>query len=181
MGLFFIVGLAFLRYRAVLPEGGFAGGTLIVFLVIALMAMSLNRYSHRFDLTVAAETLVALGIFSLIVGLIAAIFKALALPQEFRITDLQDLRPLAAPFLEGLFTAAVAPFLAATLRNYEVITEGTPSSSDSKSDFTEAAKRFVAQVDASAKSITKLSDALEKNRNTISLALNSIESDRQNG
>lgn len=177
VALALIVSFALLRYRGILPEGGFALGTLAVFIAVAIVAVWLNQQSSRFDLTVAAETLVALGIFSLIVGLVAAIFKALSISSEAQITSLQDIRPLASSFLEGLLTAAAAPFLAATLRNYEVISETRASGDGSASDIAEAAKNFVRQMDTATKSVRELAEMIDKQRGSIVTALGAIDSE----
>ena len=86
-----------------------------VAVLLALWLQAVNLHRRRvpgFDVIVAAETIVAFGIMSLILGLpIVTGIGALDIASP------GALGQLALPFLVGLGTAGVAPFFAMLLRN----------------------------------------------------------------
>lgn len=98
-----------------------------------LFSAALNlraRRSARFDMTVAAETLVALGVFSLITGIVLAVVVSPQVHITLGNSTLQDFEPLLIPFGEGLLASAVAPLLATILRQIEVLKYGTAAGGD---------------------------------------------------
>ncbi len=106
--------------------GKIGPGTL--FLVFALsivgllyLAIKLASARPRLNLTLAAETLVALGIFSLIISIAVVLFGVSEFMIEVSKRDLSidDMRRFAWPFGEGLAAAAIAPFIATLLRHIE--------------------------------------------------------------
>jgi exonuclease VII small subunit len=88
-----------------------------------------SRQVLRFDMIVASELIIALGILSLIVGIVISVWFALrGTPRDF---TFEGLRPLLAPFAEGLLAAGVAPVLATVLRQIEVLKYGGSKDDDS--------------------------------------------------
>lgn len=122
-----------------------------------------SKSAKRFDMTVAAETLVALGVFSLITGIVLAV---IALPSA-RITmgtsTLADLEPVLIPFGEGLFASAVAPLLATLLRQIEVLKYAPQSRNKS-----------------SLEELERLRHALKREADGISGALSKIKNEAEN-
>ena len=94
----------------------------IVFIVamglLVWNAIRLAQSHPRLNLTIAAESVVALGIFSLIISIAVALFfmKDLASKQF----SFEEVGRISVPFVEGLFAAAVAPIVAVLLRHFEV-------------------------------------------------------------
>ena len=80
-----------------------------------------KRAADRFDMIVASESIIAFGIFSLVLGLVMSLNFASDTALELSDLTLEALRPLMVPFLEGLCAAAVAPALATVLRQYEAL------------------------------------------------------------
>jgi hypothetical protein len=113
---------------------GFGIATLVAQSELFFAALYLrSRSAMRFDMTVAAETLVALGVFSLITGIVLAVITTPSLHVTASNGTLQDFEPLLIPFAEGLFASAAAPLLATLLRQIEVL-KYAPHSEDSSSD-----------------------------------------------
>jgi len=84
------------------------------------------RSEPRFDMTIAAETVVAFGVFSLIGGIALAIFVTRSNGLNLRdITDggvnPGDLNLLLISFGDGLLASAFAPLLATVLRHLEAL------------------------------------------------------------
>jgi methyl-accepting chemotaxis protein len=98
-------------------------GGLGVLLILALALHSTNP--KKFDVVIAAETIVVYGIANLILGLVSGVamfyqggffseggFRAELIPR------------LSQPFLEGLLVAGIAPLSAAILRNLAIDQDG---------------------------------------------------------
>ena len=91
-----------------------------VAVLLALWLQAVNLHRRRvpgFDVIVAAETIVAFGIMSLILGLAVALLPIVTGIGALDIASPGALGQLALPFLVGLGTAGVAPFFAMLLRN----------------------------------------------------------------
>lgn len=100
----------------------YAAGSVGGLLWLTRAAFVLRRRSaERFDMVVAAEAIIAFGIFSLVLGLVISLNYATAAAIELDALTLATLRPLTIPFLEGLSAAAVAPALATILRQYDAL------------------------------------------------------------
>ena len=80
------------------------------------VAFLIGRSSRQFNLTVAAETLVAFGVLSLVIGLGTAILLAVNRFQAANTIAMEDLKAVTTVFIEGLLTAAVCPMLAMLIR-----------------------------------------------------------------
>jgi hypothetical protein len=91
-----------------------------VICIILLSMIAINYYKKRrlgFDVIVAAETIVAFGVASLIFSLVSAIYPLVMDHGLANVLDGNRLIQVATPFLEGLATAGVAPLGAMFLRN----------------------------------------------------------------
>ena len=89
---------------------------------LTITAFSLRRRGEgAFDMVVAAEAIIAFGIFSLVLGLVMSLNFATQAAPALDELSLETLRPLTIPFLEGLCAAAVAPALATILRQYDAL------------------------------------------------------------
>jgi hypothetical protein len=112
-------------------------------------------------MTVAAETLVALGVFSLITGIVLAVVVSPQVNITLGNSTLRDFEPLLIPFGEGLLASAAAPLLATILRQIEVLKYGGVASGDALSTELESlaeaaddAKRALANVATQARSMS---------------------------
>lgn len=77
-----------------------------------------------FDMVVASELIIALGIMALISGIFTSIMFALQSNNRVHEFSFEKLRPLLTPFAEGLLAAGFAPLLATVLRQIEVLKYG---------------------------------------------------------
>lgn len=140
--------------------GKLGPGTLFVVFAISMvvllyLALKLANARPRLNLTLAAETLVALGIFSLIISIAVVMFSASEFMLEIAKRDLsmEDMRRFAWPFGEGLMAAAVAPFIATLLRHIE----SNVSSADSgDASFADAAREAEALTDEIKRTVANL-------------------------
>ena len=102
----------------------YAAGSVGGLLWLARAAFVLRkRGAERFDMIVASESIIAFGIFSLVLGLVMSLNFASEAALELSEITLSNLRPVMVPFLEGLCAAAVAPALATVLRQYEALSD----------------------------------------------------------
>lgn len=90
-----------------------------------------TRRVPRFDMVVASELLITLGIFSLITGIIISGIAALRDVNGLTGSPLRLLRTVLVPFGEGLFASGLAPLLASMLRQIEVLRYGADDSARS--------------------------------------------------
>jgi uncharacterized protein YoxC len=142
----------------------------------------------RFDLTIAAETLVALGVFSLISGIVLAIFATRGSVDDIlqgRISS-SDLDLLLTSFGEGLLASAVAPVLATILRQIEMLKYAPHPSSASgdpldvlRSDADKVAKAL-SQLRIETEAATKHTASFTKAARSILDSLNALSSDISN-
>lgn len=90
-------------------------------MVLVLIAVRLAQGRPRLNLTIAAESVVALGIFSLILSLVVALYGISDFVTEMARRELamEDVRRISVPFIEGLLAAGIAPFIATLLRHFE--------------------------------------------------------------
>lgn len=91
----------------------------------------------RFDMLVASELIIALGILSLILGIINSVVFAFQGGDRFASFSKEALQPLLTPFAVGLLAAGVAPVLATLLRQLEVLkyADGKDEDSTSEAEF----------------------------------------------
>jgi len=94
-----------------------------VWLAVAAISLRSKRLAN-FDMIVASELIIALGILALICGIIIAVIFTSQSIDISRGLSFETLRPLLTPFAEGLFAAGFAPVLATLLRQIEVLKYG---------------------------------------------------------
>jgi len=116
LGVISVVVASLWRTSGVLPQYGFTLLTVAAACTLTLVAFAVGRNTRQFNLTVAAETLVAFGVLSLVVGLGSAILLAVSRFQSTKVIAIEDLSAVTTVFIEGLFTAAVCPMLAMLIR-----------------------------------------------------------------
>lgn len=120
----------------------FASATLIAQNWLFFAALYLrSRSAKRFDMTVAAETLVALGVFSLITGIVLAVMAAPNTHVVIGSSTLADFEPVLIPFGEGLFASALAPLLATLLRQIEVLKYAPQSGNEPREEEVDRLRR----------------------------------------
>jgi hypothetical protein len=130
-----------------LNQGSFLAGTLSAQLWVFCWALILrSRRVPRFDMVVASELLIALGIFSLITGIVVS---GVAILRDVSGLIGSQLRTALVPFGEGLLASGLAPLLASILRQIEVLRYGVDDSarSDNEPDLPSLAAK-VTQVAA---------------------------------
>jgi uncharacterized protein YhaN len=116
-------------FRFVVPWGGawtgeyaFLAGTFGAQFWLFIAAIGLrSRDIPGFDMLVAAEIIIAMGVFSLILGLGTAVFLAVESSAQITTFELSAMGPFLLPFGEGLLAAGLAPLLASVLRQIEVL------------------------------------------------------------
>jgi methyl-accepting chemotaxis protein len=158
------------RTSGVLPQYGFTTFTMGTACALTLIAFGIGRNSRQFNLTVAAETLVAFGVLSLVAGLGSAILLAVSRFQATKFIAIEDLSAVTTVFIEGLFTAAVCPMLAMLIRIREaqlrIIEAGGPEM--------DAAARAADELTTQLKTVTThlaaLNTSLEKEVKTFQTA-----------
>jgi methyl-accepting chemotaxis protein len=115
-GVIIVVLASTCRAFGILPRYAFATLSVVAACALTLIAFAIGRNTRQFNLTVAAETLVAFGVLSLVVGLGSAILLAVGRFQVTNVIAIDDLSEVTTVFIEGLFTAAVCPMLAMLIR-----------------------------------------------------------------
>ena len=115
-------------------------------IILSGMALALRK-RQGFDLILASESIVAYGIFSLVTGLAITVFLSQQSNLRFSELSAETLVDLLWPFLEGMVTAALCPFLALVVRGFE--NTESPSTSDpvgggnATAEFARLSKRLV--------------------------------------
>jgi hypothetical protein len=148
------------RIGDVLPPFGFTVFTIAAALLLTLVAFVVGGKSRQFNLTVAAETLVAFGIFSLVVGLGCAILLALSRFQSADTIKMDDLGAVTTVFIEGLFTAAVCPMLAMLIRIRDAQLRVAEAGGAEMDGAARAADALASQLKAMTATLTALNTAL---------------------
>ena len=122
------------------------------------------RSTTQFDMTVAAETLVALGVFGLITGIVLAVVAAPRANIILGSSTLKDFEPVLIPFGEGLFASAVAPLFATVLRQIEVLKYAPSIGSDSSG---EELNRLRREAETTAKAFSQIKTEVEAASKTV--------------
>ena len=129
-------------------------------LSLVLLSDRAVRYARAerpdFDAVIAAETIVAFGVMSLILGLTAGILPLFLPGNELDLGDPAVLKSLAMPFIIGLATAGFAPFAAMVLRNRAFEHEGAPDSGDEMEALYHAARELTRQIKAAQAALEEL-------------------------
>ena len=99
-----------LRASGVLGEWTLLFAFFVSIVLLFLLAMKLAGAKPRLNLTIAAESSVALGIFSLILSIAVALYGVSDFMTEIAKRDLtiDDIHRFTVPFIEGLVAAALA-------------------------------------------------------------------------
>jgi hypothetical protein len=122
-----------------------------------------RKIALRFDMTIAAETVVAFGVFSLIGGIALAIFATRGGSLNFHDiaegdVNSVDLNILLISFGDGLLASAFAPLLATVLRHIEVLLYAPLSETGASGDPLDLLKR---DADRAAKALAQLRSEAE--------------------
>ena len=139
---------------------------LFAFNVVALVLIAWSAFradratAGGFDSAVGAETVVAFGVMSLILGLVTAVVPVLALdPARLRF-DRETLTALAGPFIQGLAAAGLAPMFAVLLRNVATPGDGGGSTADDFLQLSRAAGRLAGELGQAKAAAAELSRAV---------------------
>lgn len=114
-----------------------------------------------FDAVIAAETIVAFGVLSLILGLASALAHVAFGGADVSASDTRALGWLALPFMEGLVTAGLAPFFAVVLRNRAFEQGEAVDAGDDMAVLARAARDLAKQLKASTDALASLRAAAE--------------------
>jgi hypothetical protein len=158
------------RSTGVLPQYGFMVLTIGAACVLTFVAFAIGRNSRQFNLTVAAETLVAFGVLSLVIGLGSAILLAIARFKVARTIQIDDLSAIGTVFIEGLFTAAVCPMLAMLIRIREAQLRITDAGGAEMDAAARAADALTEQLKSVTAHLTALNASLAKEVKTFQTA-----------
>jgi methyl-accepting chemotaxis protein len=162
-------------YRAIgdIHEWSLIASFAAIVVALFILALKLATVRPRLNLTVAAETIVALGIFSLVISITLGIYGVLTLssPQMFASDiSLEDVRRFVLPFLEGLSTAAVAPLVATFLRNFEASFSFHETGEAGMTETVLAASELAKQLERASANFTKLNEELDRNSDRLQSA-----------
>jgi hypothetical protein len=131
--------------------------------LVALSAIAVQFHKEGragFDAVVAAETIVAFGVTSLILSLVAAVFPLISGHELEKVFQGGGLRRIAPPFLEGLATAGLAPLFAMVLRNRVSELDGAKDPIGDAADLSRAMAGLVRGLDAARKSAESVDTSL---------------------
>ncbi len=195
-----VIALALLAggalFRFVVPWGGaparefaFLVGTFGAQFWLFIAAIGLrNRDIPGFDMLVAAEIIIAMGVFSLILGLGIAVFLAVESSAQITTFELSAMRPFLLPFGEGLLAAGLAPLLASVLRQIEVLNYSSKErdpGADLHDDFsglstkvlaaTESVGAWIAKIDESTSTFEQSTNAFNASAETFKEATSRYE------
>jgi hypothetical protein len=158
------------RTSGVLPQYGFTVLTVGAACALTLVAFVIGRNTRQFNLTVAAETLVAFGVLSLVVGLGSAILLAVSRFKATKIIGIEDLSTVTTVFIEGLFTAAVCPMLAMLIRIREAQLRIVEAGGPEMDAAARAADALTNQLNEVTAHLAALNTSLEKEVKTFQTA-----------
>ncbi len=119
---------------------------------LVYQAINLAGRKPHLNLTLAAETIVAFGIFSLIVSIAVVMLNVseFLIKGSERELSIDEMRRFAWPFAEGLVAAAIAPFLATFFRHLESSTFTTEVDEPGLAAATSEAETLAAELKATA-------------------------------
>lgn len=160
-----VAGAAYGRAVRAFADWTLAGIFLALTFMLFILALRLARGRPRLNLTVAAETIVALGIFSLVISIAFAIygtFSFVASDSVAKGMSIADIQRFAMPFLEGLTTAAIAPLVATFLRNCEASFTAAEGGEAGLTDSIGASKRLAEQLQEAVSHFGKLNAELNQ-------------------
>lgn len=114
-----------------------------------------------FDPVVAAETIVAFGVTSLILSLVSAAYPLLTGEALDNIFKKEGVMRVATPFLEGLATAGLAPLFAMVLRNRVAELDGAGDAVGDVTSMTRAMAGLTREMENARSGMTELQTALK--------------------
>lgn len=129
-------------------------------LLLGAVAILRYRAQPAFGLAVPAETIVAFGIFSLVIGLAVGLSRPLIEGLDISQLTLDQLRPIGLPFIHGLVAAACAPFVAMLLRNYEADALAAAEAGASAFDIRDANVKLARELETAQANVSRLNAAL---------------------
>lgn len=137
------------------------GCNFLIIFGLGYLAVRAHRESGgEFDSAVAAETIVAFGVLSLLLGLVVAISPILVLDPSKITFDLGTFRSLGEPFLLGLAAAGVAPVVAVLLRNFSAEHGRGGTAADDLDRLAQAAGLLTAELGAARTASADLTQAV---------------------
>lgn len=130
---------------------------------LVLGAIAIWRYRIRpaFGLAVPAETIVAFGIFSLVIGLAAGLYRPLTQGLDLSALTLEALWPICLPFIHGLIAAAFAPLIAMLLRNYEAGAVADAGTGSQAQDIADANRKLAEELTIAQATVARLNRELK--------------------
>jgi hypothetical protein len=161
---------AFLRATGALGAFTLIPVFVVAIVLLVLIAVKLAAARPRLNLTIAAESIIALGIFSLILSLIVALHGVSEFVEDAarRSLTIEDINRFTVPFIEGLAAAGIAPFIATILRHFEAsfaaIESGETGMTEAAREATVLAKELknaTAIITSINKELMKTKDAFE--------------------
>jgi methyl-accepting chemotaxis protein len=169
----FIFGI--LRAAGTLGPGTLFASFAASIVVLLYLAIKLSSTRPRLNLTLAAETLVALGIFSLITSIAVALFGVSEFMIDVTSRDLsvEDMRRFTWPFGEGLAAAAIAPFVATLLRHIESNVSTVESGEAGMADAAREAATLADQLRLTTTTIKTINAELTGTKDAFETALGS--------
>jgi len=168
-----IFGCGILRAAGTLGPGTLFAAFGASIVILLFVAIKLANTRPRLNLTLAAETLVALGIFSLITSIAVVLFGVSEFMTEIANRDLslEDMRRFAWPFGEGLAAAAIAPFVATLLRHVESNIATVESGDAGIADAAREAATLADELKLATKNIRNVNEELEGTQDAFTSAL----------
>jgi hypothetical protein len=146
---------------------GAATGPFLIIVNGVLLAMlafaAVRAHDQRalgFDVIVAAETIVAFGVMSLIFSLTAALAPLFTGAHQLDVNSLKSLQSAALPFLEGLATAGVAPLVAMLVRNLAVEKDALVNPTGEVTDLAQALGALTLEVQQTHAAVGELGTAV---------------------
>lgn len=163
-------------------------GVLLAMLAFAAVRAHEQR-APGFDVIVAAETIVAFGVMSLIFSLAAALAPLFTGARQLDVNSIKSLQSSALPFLEGLATAGVAPLVAMLVRNLAVEKDALANPTGDVTDLAQALGALTSEVRqahsaigelgsavaAAVRSTTGFAEAVKEEANGLAVALGAAE------
>jgi hypothetical protein len=170
-----VFGSGVMRAIGVWGHGALFGTFAVSIVFLIYLAIKLASTRPRLNLTLAAETLVALGIFSLIISIAVVLLNVSEFMTEIASRDLsiEDMRRFAWPFGEGLAAAAIAPFVATLLRHVESNVSTVESGEAGMATAAREAETLAAELKATTGNIQSINIELVGTKDAFEKALSS--------
>lgn len=154
----------------------YLAASLTLSIALFISALSISRRDPTLDLTVAAEVLVAFGIFSMFVGLLFALLLILQADLSGGVSQPALLWKLAQPFVESIGAAGIGPILATALRFQDsgAAAIGDETSATGSVEIDEAARKVLTELEAVAAGLRALSSEVERQKIALASGMGGI-------